>query len=199
MACAFLLVAAQGSSLARGPQAGPTPQPQTPKYVPPTQADRNRDYLRSLVNPVGVVAAAAGSGISQWRNTPHEWKQGGAAYGLRFVNSYGYNVVRETLMFGASSLLGEDNRYLPSPRPGGKTRLWYAIESTFLSRREDGSRRFSYSRIGATLGTGFLSRTWQPSSSRTPQNAASFFGISMAVQVGFHVAHEFVPFMRKRR
>ena len=181
---ASLLVAAQCSCLAQ--------------YVPPTQAERNTAYLKSLVNPLALVAAAAGSGISQWRDTPHEWGQGGGAYALRFVNSYGYHFVRQTMMYGASSLLDEDNRYFPCPRSGAKTRMRYAIESNFLARHADGSRHFSYSWFGATLGTAALSRVWQPASTRAPQNIASSFGIAVAVQVGFRVAHEFVPFMRHR-
>ena len=163
-----------------------------------TQAERNRRYLKALVNPLVPVAAAAGSGISQWEDSPPEWKQGAAGYARRYANSYGYYLVRQTLMFGASSLLHEDNRYVPSARSGARPRIEYGIESTFLARRNDGSRRFSYSRIGATLGTAFLSRAWQPSSARRPQNAASSFGLSVASQVAFNVAREFLPFLRAR-
>lgn len=181
---ACLLVSAPCSSLAQ--------------YVAPTQTERNSDYVKSLVNPLALVAAAAGSGISQWRDTPHEWGQGGGAYGLRFVNSYGYHFVRQTMLLGASSVLHEDNRYFPCPRSGAKARIRYAIESNFLARHEDGSRHFSYSWFGATLGTAALSRVWQPPSTRAPQNIASSFGIAVGVQVGFHVAHELVPFLRRR-
>ena len=179
------------------PCGAPAQTPQPSQYVPLTQAERGRSYFKSLIDPVAVVAAAAGSGISQWENTPSEWKQGGAAYGLRFANSYGYHFVRQTMMFGASSLLHEDNRYLLSNRSGVGPRLKYAIESAFLSRHDDGSRHFSYSRFGATLGTAFLSRAWQPTSTSRPQNAASSYGITMAVQVAFQVGREFVPFLRR--
>lgn len=164
-----------------------------------TQAERNRRYLRSLVSPVALVSAAASAGISQWEDSPREWKQGGEGYGRRIANSYANYITRQTMLFGASSLLDEDNRYLPCAPSGAGPRMEYAIESTFLARRHDGSRRFSYSRIGATLGTAFLSRAWQPPSARAPQHAASSFGISMAVQVGFNVAREFVPFLRRER
>ncbi len=184
-----LLVIAQCAALAQTPP--PTP------FVPLTQAERNRLYVRRLVNPVAIVAAAAGSGISQWRNTPSEWGQGGAGYGRRIANSYAYYMVRQTLMFGASSALDEDNSYFSSGRSGVRARVEYGVESTFLARRHDGSRRFSYSRIGATVGTAFLSRAWQPASTRTLPNVASSFGISLAVEVGYSVAREFLPFLRR--
>lgn len=191
MGCRAVLLLAVVQCVALAQKPPPT------QFVPLTQAERSGSYLRSLVDPVAVLAAAAGSGISQWQNTPSEWKQGGGAYGLRFANSYGYHVVRQTMMFGASSLLHEDNRDLQSNRSGAGPRLKYAIESAFLARHDDGSRHFSYSRFGATLGTAFLSRAWQPTSTSRPQNAAGSYGISVAIQVGMHVAREFVPFLRR--
>ncbi len=187
--CVCLFAVSSCASFAQSPE---------PRYVPMNQAERTRTYLKNLVNPLSVLAAATGAGFSQAQNTPSEWKQGGSAYGLRLANSYGYHFVRQTIMFGASSVLHEDNRYIPSGLSGKGARLKYAIESNFLARHDDGTRHFSYSRLGATLGTAFLSRAWQPTSTSRPQNAASSFGITLAVQVGFHVAHEFVPFLRGR-
>jgi hypothetical protein len=172
-------------------------QAQTPTYVPPTQAERNRHYLRSLISPMALLGAAASAGISQWEDTPREWKQGAEGYGHRIGTSFAYHVASETMEFGASSLLGEDNRYIPLQSGAAGVRVKYAIESTFLARRRGGSRRLSYSRIGATLGAAFLSRAWQPPSTRGPEHAVESFAISMAVQAGFNVGHEFVPFLRR--
>ena len=43
---------------------------------------------------------------------PKEWKQ--EAHGDRFGNSYARHVIREALEYGASAMLREDNRYVPS-------------------------------------------------------------------------------------
>ncbi len=145
-----------------------------------------------MLSPVAVGASAAGAGISQWEDTPSEWKQGAEGYGRRFANSYGQHLLRQTMMFGAASVLHEDNRYIRCSESGFGPRLKYAVLSTFLARRDDGTRRFSFSRIGSTAGTAFISRTWQPHSTDTPSDAASSFGISIGVQTGFNVAREFL-------
>jgi hypothetical protein len=194
--CACLLLAARPVCQAQAPPPAVPANP--PPFVPITQAERTREYLKSLVSPVDVVSAAAGAGLSQWRDSPREWKQGGAGYGRRFANDYAGHLARATMMFGASSLLHEDNRYFTSGRRGAGARLKYALESTFLARRNDGSRRFSYSRIGAGLGTAILSRTWVPPSWDHPRNVAINFGITLAVEAGFNVGREFLPFLRRR-
>jgi hypothetical protein len=201
--CVGLLLGAQACSMAQtAPQDDRVPATAASRqsqFTPPTQRERTRRYFKSLGSPFALIAAVAGAGISQWQNTPSEWKQGAEGYGKRFANSYGQHIVRQTLMFGASSLLHEDNRYFPSEQSGVSARLKYAIESTFLARRDDGTRHFSSSRIGAGLGAAFISRTWQPRSTSAPQNAISNFGITLAVQTGFNVAREFVPFLRHSR
>jgi hypothetical protein len=187
--CAGLLVAVECCSMA---QTAPD------RSTPMTQADRGREYLRNLVSPAALVAATAGAGIGQWEDTPGEWRQGAEGYGRRVASSYGKHVVGQTLLFGAASLLHEDDRYFPVPRRGFQARLSYALESTLVARRDDGTRTLSYSRFGSDLGAAFLSRLWQPPSTRGPGAAMRSFGISVGVQTGFNVAREFVPFLRRR-
>lgn len=162
-------------------------------YAPLTQSERTSHYLSSLVSPESLLQAAAGAAILQGLNSPSEWGQGAEGYGLRFANSYGQHFIRQTLMYGASSLLGEDDRYIPSERTGAGPRTLYAIESTFLARRADGTRRLSYSRIGAIVATAFISRAWQPRSTNGMQNAAYSIGDVIGSEAGFNVAREFLP------
>jgi hypothetical protein len=67
------------------------------------------------------------------------------------------------------------------------------VKSTFLARRDDGSRRISYSRIVAFAGAALISRLWQPRSTNSLHSAALNFGTSMGVAAGFDVAREFWP------
>jgi hypothetical protein len=97
------------------------------------------------------------------------------------------------MMFGLSSALHEDNRYLASGLSGGGARVKYALASTFLARRDDGSKRLSLSRLAAFAGASALSRWWQPAGQRTFRNGAVNFGTSISVAAGFNVAREFLP------
>jgi hypothetical protein len=164
-----------------------------------TEHDRLRQYLKDTVSPVSVLSSGAVAGIGQWRDRPPEWKQGSLGYGRRLGSEAAEHVVRATLMFGASSVLHEDNRYFRDDEGAFRARLRYAVESTFLARHDDGSKHISVSKIGAFLGAALISRSWQPSSSATLQSAGSNFGISMGVAAGFEVAREFLPGLLRRR
>jgi len=162
-------------------------------YKPLTEGDRLRLYLKGLSSPFSIVGSAASAGIGQWGDKPERWKQGATGYGYRFASSYAQHITQETLQFGLSSLLQEDNRYFASGESTRGTRVKYAIESTFLARRNDGTRRFSFSRILAMAGASFISRSWQPHDTSKLHSAGVNFATSVGVAVGFNVAREFWP------
>ncbi len=173
------------------PAAKPAVNP--PVFVPMTEGERLRQYLKDTFHPITLVSSAAAAGIGQWRNSPREWGQGGEGYAKRFASSYAEHMVRQTMIFGLSSVLQEDDRWFPSGRSGAGTRIGYAVESTFLARRNDGRRRLSFSRIASFAGAAFVSRLWQPDSSSHAHNGAINVGTSVGVAAGFNVAREFLP------
>jgi hypothetical protein len=162
-------------------------------YVPLTQSERARRYAKSMFSLEAIGRAAAGAGLQQWRNTPHEWDQGAEGYGRRFASSFGENVVRQTITYAVSSAIDEDNRYFRSERTGFGSRTMYAVESAFLARRSDGTRRLSYSRITGLVAAAFISRAWQPPSERGPSHAAANVGTTVGAEIGFNVVREILP------
>jgi hypothetical protein len=164
-----------------------------PEFKPMTQSEQFDHYVKSTFSVESLLRSAAGAGISQLNDTPHEWGQGALGYARRFGNSYAQQIMRQTIMYGASDLLHEDNRFVPSGKSGTGARLKYAVASTFLARKDDGTRRFSYSRIASTLSVAFISREWQPPSENKPRDAGVSFGTQLGSEVGFNVAREFLP------
>ena len=69
----------------------------------------------------------------------------------------------------------------------------YAVESSFLARKPDGTRRLSYSRLGGYFAVAFISREWQPHSTNGAQNAATSFKTTLGSEVSFHITREFLP------
>ena len=69
--------------------------------------------------------------------------------------------------------------------------------STLLARRDNGSRTFSFSRIGGAAGGAFISREWQPHSTNSAGDGAEAFGITIGAQMGFNVFREFWPDMKR--
>ena len=168
------------------------------EFSPMTRYERLENYASRLVGPEYILTSAAAAGISQITNSPKEWGGGAEAYGWRVGNSFAQHVIRETLQYGISATLHEDNRYFASGRSGFIARTKYAVMSTLLARHDNGSRSFSFSRIGGTAGAAFISREWQPRSTNSAGDGAESFGISMGAQMGFNVVREFLPDLKRR-
>jgi hypothetical protein len=163
-----------------------------------TRYERLGNYVSGLASYESVVTAAAGGGLAQASNTPKEWGGGAEAYGKRVGNVFAQHVIRGTLEYGISSALHEDNRYFASGETGFLRRTKYALMSTFLARHDNGSRSFSFSRVGGSAGAAFISREWQPPSTTSAGDGATAFGLNMVSQVGFNVFREFWPDMKRR-
>jgi hypothetical protein len=206
--CACVFVIAQQCSIAqetgsaqgqdRKPPVAATAVSRHSEFRPMTQAERLRYYFKTTFSVESVLRSSASAGISQWQNTPSEWGQGAEGYTRRLGNSYAQHILGGTMMYGASSVLHEDNRYIPSVESAFGPRLKYAIASSFLARRDDGTRRLSFSRLGSNLAAAFISREWQPHSTNGAQNAMTNFGTAMGTTVGFNVAREFFPKVFRR-
>jgi hypothetical protein len=164
-------------------------------YVPMTQKERLHYYFRHMFNVESVFRTSVGAGINQAMDTPHEWGQGAEGYGRRFGSIYGEHIVQATVMYGASVVFREDNRYFSSGESGFGARFKYAVESTVLARHNDGSRHPSISRLSSYVAAAAISRLWQPPSTRGAIHAVDLFGIAIGVEAGFNLAREFWPGM----
>jgi len=167
-------------------------QPAGVEYSPMTRSERLRNYLTGTFGPGSIVKAGASAGLSQLSDSPKEW-----GYGERVGNAYAKHIIRGTLQYGASSVLHEDDRYLPSGQSGFGGRLKYAVTSTFLARKDNGQRTFALARVSSAAGAAFIARQWQPASTSGVQNAASSFGFMLATDVAGNIAKEFWPDLKK--
>src|ERR1700744_2635694 len=105
-------------------------------FVPLTQQERTKIYVRTMINPIGFAKAAFSAGIDQWNDKPFEWEQGASGYGKRCANILGQYSVQRTATFGLSSWLHEDNRYFNSGKSGFWKRTVYALSSGVLARHD---------------------------------------------------------------
>src|SRR5215831_12610111 len=90
------------------------------EFQPLSQAERNRRYFKTWVNPIGYVKVAFSAGIDQAKDKPTEWEQGASGYGKRYLNILGQYITQRIVTYGLESALREDNRYFNS----GKHGLW---------------------------------------------------------------------------
>jgi hypothetical protein len=162
-------------------------------FKPLTQQERNSQFLKSLINPVLYVKAGLSGAIDHANDKPHEWEQGASGYGKRYANILGQYGIQRTVTFGLSSLLHEDNRYFGSGKKGFWRRTGYAIADSFMARHDNGKRYPSISMIGGFASAAFVSRAWQPASTRSAGDGAVSFGYSIGYNVLGGIAKEFLP------
>jgi hypothetical protein len=194
---------AQQSSANRAIAATPPPRenflvrllhPLEPEqYAPITEKTRLSDYVCNAFCPYYLLSDAAGAGIRQAMNSPHEWGGGMAGYGERFGNALGFAVAHNTISYGLSSALHEDNRYFASGKTSTARRALHAALSPFVARHDDGSAGFSYSNVAGVLGASAVSLAWAPPSWQSGQHYAADIGITFASEAAFNVFREFLP------
>ena len=163
------------------------------EFLPMTQAERNRLYFKTMVNPLGFAKSGLSAGLDQADDKPEEWEQGASGYGRRFANILGQNSIQRTVSYGLGSALHEDNRYFNSGRHGFLSRTGYALASGILARHDDGSRHFSFSQVGGVAAGAFLARVWLPPSQSSAGAGAVSFGITMGSNAAFGIVKEFLP------
>ena len=198
----ILGVAISATSVLASDESGndPLPGSSSPpprEFTPMTRYERLGNYATGLVDYESLFNSLAAAGISQATNTPKEWGGGAEAYGKRLGNTFAQHVIRRTLQYGISAALHEDNRYFLSKETGFLHRTKYAVMSTLLARHDNGSRSFSFSRIGGAAGGAFIARIWLPPSNNTAGDGAVTFGLTMGAQMGYNVFREFWPDMKR--
>src|SRR5713226_426034 len=163
------------------------------EQTPLTARQQFHDFAMSTVGPVQIFSAAASAGISQWIDSPPEWRQGGSGYARRLGNNLAFNGVRTTLTYGFAASLHEDNRYFGSGRSGFGSRLLYALTSPAIARKDGGNRTVSISSLAGIVGASAISRAWSPPSWQGVDNIGRSIGLTYLGMAGFNVAREFVP------
>ena len=165
-----------------------------------TPGQQFRQYLWNTAGPLPLLGEAAGAAVSQWADVPPEWEQGWAAYGKRYGSYLAYNAIRQTVTYGISVPLGEDNRYFAAPSKGFWGRTGWALSSAFTARHADGRTTFSVSATAGVVAASALSSIWGPPTWKGPGNIAAVAGWSFASTSAFCVVREFLPdILHKRR
>jgi hypothetical protein len=80
-------------------------------YVPPTQAQRFRNYTWNALGPVAFAGSSFAAAIDQGFNFPHEWGQGADAYGARVASNLGISLVTATAQYSLAEAFHEDTAY----------------------------------------------------------------------------------------
>jgi hypothetical protein len=109
--------------------------PPSPSYVPPTEAEKFRNYSWNALGPVALPGSSFAAAIDQGFNFPHAWGQGAGAYGARVASNLGISLVTATAQYSIAEAFHEDTAYYRCTCAGFLRRFWHAAVSTVAARR----------------------------------------------------------------
>ncbi len=121
--------------------------------------------FKTLIDPATFAAVGITAGIQQIRNSYWQFGQGFEGYSERFGAAYGTtatNLLLTSVL--AASVLHQDPRYFYSGKGTKKQRAWYAIESAFRAKGDNGKWQPPYASVLGTVAAAELSELYYPGS-----------------------------------
>jgi Carboxypeptidase regulatory-like domain len=139
--------------------------------VPLTARQKFGLAWKSSTDPITFLGVGAIAGINQAANTWSGYGQGMQGYAKRYGATYG-NVFSGTYIGGAilPSLLKQDPRYFYKGTGSKRSRLLYAVASSFICRGDNGRWQPNYSNVGGNLAAGAIANLYYPTSNRHGAN-----------------------------
>jgi len=135
--------------------------------VPLTAKQKFRLAWKSSTDPITFVGVGAIAGVNQAANSWSGYGQGMQGYAKRYGATYG-DVFSGTYIGGAilPSLLKQDPRYFYKGTGSKRSRLFYAIASSFICKGDNGRWQPNYSNVGGNIAAGAIANLYYPSTNR---------------------------------
>lgn len=149
--CSLLL---GGASLIRADEL-------TPLHPDWSRGDRVERYFYRTFSKQRLGLLAVDTAVAQVLQEPRDWDRGSASFALRYSSGFGRRLVRNSLELGLEVALDEDTRFRPSLERNLGRRVRHAVRQAFFTSCGHNDR-FSYARLGSTVGVEILSARWNP-------------------------------------
>lgn len=155
--------------------------------------------LKSQLDPFTFVSAGLTAGIGQATNSFVQYGQGAEGYAKRygaaladnadsgFFSNYAYPV-----------LFHEDPRYFRWGEGRIRTRIAYAFEQVFVTKKDSGGRTFNFANVLGVFTAGAISNTYYPSHDRGLGLTASRAAIALGYGSVGNLFLEFWPDINQR-
>jgi hypothetical protein len=156
-------------------------------------------FAKGTLDPFPFILYAAQAGISQARDTHHDYGQGAAGYSKRFAAALADGT--SARLFGTyvfPSLLHQDPRYFRKNDGSGWSRARYSVSRAIITRSDSGKTQFNWSNVLGKFTAAGLSNLYYPNEDRGPGLTLSRVGISLAYQTMGNLAIEFWPEIRRK-
>ena len=136
--------------------------------APPMEAKQKLQLgIRSVLDPVSLLAVAGIAGAEQYENVFPEYGSGIEGYGKRYGAALATLVSADMLSRAIyPALFHQDPRYFYKGKGSIRSRALYAISAAIMTRNDDGRWRPNYSNVLGNFSAGAISNLYYPSSDR---------------------------------
>lgn len=156
-----------------------------------------KQYVHETFGKKAYVGTAGRAAFGQALNRPREWGRGPGGFGKRLASGFATHVVKNSIEYGVAGIRHEDLHYHRSAQRGFGPRLRHALVSTVVTRKTTtGRRTVASGKISSAMGSGLVSRMWQPARLHTVSSGLATGGITLGAEAGMNVAREFWPHKR---
>lgn len=151
---------------------------------------------KSSTDPITIGSVAAGAGIEQAKNWFSAYGQGAQGYGKRLGAAYG-DVFIGTFLGSAvfPALLKQDPRYFYKGTGSSKSRIWYALTRSVITKGGNGRWQPNYSNFLGNLAASGIENAYRTPKDQRVGFAFQSAGIRVAETAFANVFQEF--FSRK--
>lgn len=154
-------------------------------------------YLLSLHQAFDIsahVGDAFQAALQQAGNGQPHYGQGWRAYGQRFSANEGDQISSSILIYGVlPSILHEDPRYFRQGKGSAAARIWYAVNRTFVTRKDRGTSGFNTSETMGQLMSCGISTSYYPPGDRSVGRVFSNWAVNLGGNSGYNVLSEYYP------
>jgi hypothetical protein len=188
----------------------PSPAPQqssqsnipflSPRFNRPLQpmdpGDKFKYFVEPAFGPRSFVTNAFGAGIRMANppsHYPHEWRDGGEAFGRLYGDSFARTGAESVARFSASTLLHEDPRYRRSGSTFIPTRLGQAFVFTLIDRTDGGRTTVAVSNFAGAAAGGFIGNAYLPPGFDNLTHAGQRSAVAFGGIAAQNVLQEFSP------
>jgi hypothetical protein len=161
---------------------------------PLTSKQKFQLAVDETIAPSRFLTSAFTAGISQARDSLHDYGQGWEGYGKRYGSSVASNASSHLIGTGLlPSLTHEDPRYFVKIFGSPKSRILYAMTRVFITRTDEGYSTFNWSNVLGGLMAESLAVSYLPDSERTAGKTFTRFGVRMGFGALDNVVKEYWP------
>jgi hypothetical protein len=151
-------------------------------------------FADESVAPSRFISSAAGSGISQARNSLDAYGQEIGGYGKRFGSSMATAAANNFFgTFLLSSLLHRDPRYFVALRGGPGHRIGYALSRIVIARGDDGKDAANWPGILGPLLAESLANSYLPVKEQTAGGTFQRYGLRIGLNTASNALREYWP------